>query len=172
MSPEPNTGRRRQLVVAATFVATMTLFGCAEGGGDDARLASSEPAFSAELRLLHATGEADVTFDAGEPITFELKVTNLTDGEQTVNLSDAQRFDLAVSDPSGTGVWQWSNGRVFAQVVTPLRFLPHETREFTAEWNQTDDAGKVVEPADYQASGVVFCGDPGCAAEAVPFGIR
>ena len=149
-------GNARRFSSCALFAAAVcglgiAVVGCNDGAGEV--VTPLRPTFAAELRLLDATGQARVAFRPGEPITLELRVTNLTSEEQTTQHPSAQIYDFAVQGPSGDSIWRWSRDKEFATVVTELHFAPNETRKFTEVWDQTDDAGKPVAPGAYTASG-------------------
>lgn len=141
----------RGLLAVALGGLGVAMLGCSEGA--EAVLTPSRATLAAELRLLDATGRSRVDFGRGEPIMLELRVTNLTSDTQTTRYPTSQTYEFAVKGPSDERVWSWSSGKSFAQVVTELHFAPHETREFTEVWEQTDDAGKLVAPGDYTAWG-------------------
>ncbi len=66
--------------------------------------------------------EVSVTTDKpvyapGEPIRIVFEAVNETDSAATLAFASAQRFDMAIADESGTEVWRWSAGRMFAQML-------------------------------------------------------
>ena len=69
-------------------------------------------------RVLDASLAADkVVYGPSEAIRLTFKVIN--EGESPIRLefTSMQRFDFAIDDASGTELWRWSNGRMFAQAL-------------------------------------------------------
>ena len=56
-------------------------------------------------------------FAPGERIAAELSIFNRSGRPAVLHFPTAQRYDFAVEDKHGTQVWQWSDGRSFAQML-------------------------------------------------------
>jgi hypothetical protein len=98
-------------VAPAVPMAALAAFACAAGSAEGP--AAREP--DRELRLSLSTGEGSPA--AATPIVLELAGTN--DGQATLVLDfpDGQRFDFEVISEDGAVVWQWAEGKFFAQVL-------------------------------------------------------
>jgi hypothetical protein len=138
----------------------------------DSMLGSAQVRFSTELTLLDGSGQPATVFAPGEPVTLELKVTNLSPDSQTVTLPSSRVIDFVVASADGVEQWHWSWHSNFLQVVTPLEFAAGEAREFTLDWAQVTDGGKPLAPGGYRAEGFVPVKEPGLGSTAVSFEIR
>lgn len=89
---------------------------------------------------LHGSLDATASRDA---VAFAFTVRN--DGDRAVELSfpDARTHDV-VALADGAEAWRWSDGRLFAQVVTADTLAPGESVTYDAEW--TDPP-----PGEYEA---------------------
>ncbi len=72
--------------------------------------------------MLESTFGVSVTTDqaiyaVGENIVMELTVFNRTAQSLTFDFRNAQHYDFIIKDAEGTSVWQWAEGRMFAQVL-------------------------------------------------------
>lgn len=108
----------------------------------------------------------------GAPIIFRVSITNLLD--RTVSLSiagvDAPTWDVQVSHPDGTLVWNRLHGAVVGYVGGTLVLAPREAREDTVLWRRHDNDGRSVRAGSYVARGRLFSGMPqGTWTSAVPF---
>lgn len=94
-------------VAPMVLVSALAAFACAAGP------AAGEP--GPELRLSLSTGEESP--EAATPVVLEMTGTN--DGQATLVLDfpDGQRYDFEVISEDGAVVWQWAEGRFFAQVL-------------------------------------------------------
>lgn len=109
MSPRVNASVRA--VAPAVLPLALAAFACASGSAEGP--AAGEP--GRELRLSLSTGEASP--EAATPVVLELTGTN--DGPATLVLDfpDGQRYDFEVISEDGAVVWNWAEGRFFAQVL-------------------------------------------------------
>jgi hypothetical protein len=85
----------------------------------------------------------------GGGMALTLTVTNTESKPVTYQLPSSQAFDFVAFHQKGAEVWRWSQGKVFAQVITPLTIDPAKSRIFTVSW---DTAGR--EPGAYEVEGV------------------
>lgn len=90
------------------------------------------------------------TYRPGETVLFTMTWRNETEEVREYLFPNAQRFDIRITR-NGEKVWQWSDGRLFAQVMTTLILPPGDSRVFKAEWKQVDEDGRPVPPGEYQA---------------------
>lgn len=112
--------------------------------------------FAVALTVQDAGGEITDTFERGETIQFVMTVRNELETQATVEFPTARQSDFIVVR-SGTAdeVWQWSDGRTFAQARSELSFAAGETKTFNVIWNQTSESGVQVRSGTYQARGVL-----------------
>lgn len=87
-----------------------------------------------------------------EPIRFELVVTNTSSQAVNYMFSSGQQFDFWVTRDNKE-VWRWSKGRMFTQEIKFLNLSPGESKTFSAQWDQKDDAGAVVPVGKFVAHG-------------------
>ena len=88
----------------------------------------------------------------GETVAIALQLKNEGATTREYSFSTAQRFDLIV-ERDGAKVWQWSDDRLFAQVLSTLAVRPGDSRLFKAEWGQVDAQGRPVPPGTYRIRG-------------------
>jgi len=200
--PLPLARRPRVPSLLALAVALLTLpgGGCvasekdAGGAAEEADVSMAPGGLETRVTLRRAAGDAAHSFRAGEPITVIVTLHNRATVPQSLTLPTSQTHDCIIyrgarsceggGTPAGGGgdgrpaesaraaVWRYSQGRMFAQMLTELTLAPGESRSFTTTWNQTDARGDPVPPGDYQVVGLVPGGAPGCRAEPVGFTIR
>lgn len=85
----------------------------------------------------------------GETVDVTLVLQNEGATTREYHFSTAQRFDLLV-EKGGRKVWQWSDDRLFAQVLSTLVIRPGDSRLFKAEWNGKGPDGQPVPPGTYK----------------------
>ncbi|SDQ35227.1 BsuPI-related putative proteinase inhibitor [Natronobacterium texcoconense] len=84
---------------------------------------------------LEGTLEADVsTSGIDDAVTFEFTVTNTGSSAAELQFPDAAKAEFVVED-EGREVWRFSDGRMFAQVVSSERLAPDESATYEAEWS-------------------------------------
>ncbi|MCG8468624.1 MAG: BsuPI-related putative proteinase inhibitor [Gemmatimonadetes bacterium] len=76
----------------------------------------------------------------GEPLTFELTVTNQGSADLAIHFSNGQRYDFEVVAEDGTRAWLWSDGRFFTMALGREVLSPGET----LRWSETLDEGLAV----------------------------
>lgn len=84
----------------------------------------------------------------GEAVKMTLTLVNEGEQVREYRFGSTQRFDVVV-ERDGQKVWQWSDGRMFAQVLTALMIAPGDSRVFVAEWGQKDAKGRQVAAGKY-----------------------
>lgn len=110
MSPRVNTSVRT--VAPVVVLPALAAFACAAAGSAKGP-AAGEP--GRELRLSLSTGEAPP--EAAAPVVLELTGTNDGQAALVLDFPDGQRYDFEVISEEGAVVWQWAEGRFFAQVL-------------------------------------------------------
>lgn len=156
----------------ATGLALVLLgLGPAPGCAEDEPVRGQDADFDVRLTLAEAETDARV-FARGQPVTLVLAVRNTGEVERTLELPSAQTCEFAVSTAKGESLWRWSHGRMFAQVLTSLRFEPGETKTYRASWDQKDAQGRMAPPGDYRAEAWVVGQPPGTVATPVGFTIE
>lgn len=104
----------------------------------------SQP-INCELELNPIEGECELV----------LKVTNSSSEELTLEFSSGQKYDFIVKDPKGENIWQWSEAKMFMQMVEQLNIVPDGERIFTEKWQYTDKNGIAVQPGIYIVQGIL-----------------
>ncbi|WP_366923570.1 BsuPI-related putative proteinase inhibitor [Metallumcola ferriviriculae] len=87
----------------------------------------------------------------GQSVRLLLVKINITSRPITLTYNTSQRFDFFVRRGlSGPIIWQWSEDRVFTQVVQRITLQPGESQIFRATWNQETNEGRQVTPGVYR----------------------
>ena len=122
------------------------------GGPGEAGASEAAPRFEARLELEAADGAARTTFAVGQPVVLALRVRNTSEAARSLELPSAQLYDFAVF-ADGREVWRWSRGRMFAQMLTQLRFEPGEEKVWRETLGPTAGADTPLSPGRYRAEG-------------------
>ncbi|MEA3313029.1 MAG: S-layer homology domain-containing protein, partial [Caldisericota bacterium] len=89
----------------------------------------------------------------GEPVKITYTITNNSDSPLRFTFNTSQIYDFSIVNyGQGTLVYRWSKGKTFAQVITYLEIPAYSNKEFTAVWNQKNNAGKAVTVGGYKVS--------------------
>lgn len=100
--------------------------------------------------ILYVFSTNQMLYQRGQPVQLQLVKTNISNRPITLTYNTAQRFDFFVRrGTAGPVVWQWSRGRVFAQVVQRVTLAPGQSQVFTATWDQRTNEGNRVQPGLY-----------------------
>lgn len=93
-------------------------------------------------------------YSQGETVNLTFSVSNV--GRDTIPLTfgSTQQYDFSAS-VSGSLVWRWSQGRVFAPVILPGRLAPGQTITYRESWNQKSNSGFQVPPGSYVMQGIL-----------------
>jgi hypothetical protein len=78
---------------------------------------------------------ARASYPRGSTVVLHFTVKNTTSSMLHYDFSTAQQFDVTVTDPNGVEVWKWSQGRMYAQVLTAIDLRPGESKGYSATWN-------------------------------------
>lgn len=70
----------------------------------------------------------------GDAVRFEFTVTNAGDEPVEFQFSDACEADFAVLD-DGEEIWRFSDGRMFAQMLSTETLDPGESTTYGGEWS-------------------------------------
>jgi hypothetical protein len=81
---------------------------------------------------------------APDEVRLAFHVTNTSAVPVEFTFPTSQRYDFMVEGPGGARLWQWSEGRAFAQVVTQARLEPGETWSMEAVWQSGARAGEHI----------------------------
>ena len=134
----------------------MWLSGAAEALGPDGERATRAggPAlpFEARLELESADGAARSGFAVGLPIVLALHVRNASDAARSLELPSSQLYDFAIF-AGDRELWRWSRGRMFAQMLTELRFEPGEEKVWRESFAPPEGAAAPLPPGRYRAEG-------------------
>lgn len=122
--------------------------------------------FVTSMAVENANGIPTTSFASGESIQFVLSVRNRTDMPQTITSQVCvSQFDTAVVTAGTANVV--FNGPVPGMQCmaisldgVPMSFAANETKTFTVIWNQTDLAGGLAVPGNYEVMGGVVCWNP------------
>lgn len=76
-----------------------------------------------------------ITVAASEPITLYYRTT--------------QRYEIVITDSQGNEVWRWSKDKGFGQVLEEVSLEENEFLIFNESWDQRDNNGQPVPPANY-----------------------
>ncbi|WP_049923990.1 BsuPI-related putative proteinase inhibitor [Halopiger djelfimassiliensis] len=88
-------------------------------------------------------GTLETTGDATGPVTFQFTVTNTGAEPIELEFTDACKAEFVVED-DGTEIWRFTEGRMFAQVMSSKTLDPDESLTVDAEWADPD-------PGEYDA---------------------
>ncbi len=91
--------------------------------------------------------ESDV-FVAGDEITFELHVVNVTAGE--VSYQATPPVNSFVVKQEADEIWSQHNGMMFMQAITTGKIAPAEALIFTAKWFGKDNDDALLQSGRYQ----------------------
>ncbi len=130
-------------------------------GGTD----GSGATFVCRLVIFNSSGVRTSDFVFGEPMRFELEITNMSPRTVHVQFDDAQLYDFVALDTGTRRVrWQWSDDQAFAQAAQEQTFAPGATKTFSVTWSGQLADGSQLPAGNYQARGVMvfdaFFGDP------------
>ena len=155
------------------ILLTLLLFSaCGQQGPKGEVPRETMPEFETVLTLQGTDGRESDEFERNEAITMTITIRNMTNAEKTLSLPTTQTYDCVVSDPDGREIWRWSDGRMFAQILTEMRFAPGEEKRFAEAWDQVRSDGTNAAPGRYEAVGTIPAGIPGTTSVPFPFSIR
>ena len=100
-------------------------------------------------------GTLDVSVGA-DAVGFAFTVENAGDEDRELQFSDSQTFDVVVEE-DGEAVWRYSEGMMFAQMLSTETLPAGDSETFEAEWE--DPA-----PGDYEARATLEATNADCEA--------
>lgn len=89
------------------------------------------------------------SYSLGESMTIVLTITNITNSYKELTFHNAQVYNYIVCK-EGKIIYNWALGRMFADVITTLKFSPNETKSYLEKWNMKDNAGNTVKEGVYK----------------------
>ncbi|MCL6471463.1 MAG: hypothetical protein K6T91_01415 [Firmicutes bacterium] len=151
------------VAIAAILLGSLFILGCSASGDSPAEKNNvRESASKGESILVGNTktekliGNLKITasipsaqIKPGEILRLSLSVRNIGSELQKLSFNSSQKFDVRIEDSSGGRVWQWSDGRMFAQLLESITLEPGKSVSFTVQWPLTDTGGKAVAPGNY-----------------------
>ena len=146
---DPRLGLMRRLAALLLAFALGPLPAGAGGEAGDAGVR----ALDVRLELLDAGGAERRAFRTAESITLRITLANSGATAQRLEFSSARTHDAIVRAAGGREVWRWSQGRMFAQMLSELILAPGESRELTLRWDPTGSEGGA--PGDYVAVALI-----------------
>lgn len=96
--------------------------------------------------LLYIFGTPRAAYRQGEPIPLFLIKTNISGRTLRLFYPTAQRFEFEAVNVNGRVIWNYSAGRVFAQVTETVVLEPGESQTFRFTWDQRNNQGNQVQP--------------------------
>jgi hypothetical protein len=104
---------------------------------------------------VHVTvGLNEGSYAIGEPMIMKLTARNTTGRMLRLTFPTAQRFDFIVRQGKQV-IWQWSNGKMFAQVIGRLSVGPGDSVSYEYRWDQKLSDGSNPDLGPYTIQGVL-----------------
>jgi hypothetical protein len=141
------------LVVAALLLASWGGGGGGRGSRGEAAGGSGPDSLTASISLNEGG------YAMGEPIVMTLEVVNPTDRSIRLTFPSAQRYDFVVKQAKAT-IWQYSGGRMFAQVLGRYDLAPGDTMAYKYTWDQTGADGTKPRLGAYTVEGMLMISPP------------
>jgi hypothetical protein len=142
------------LVSALAFAALIvSCGGRGKGSGEAAADAARSDSLAATVNL-NEGGYAML-----EPIVMTLEVANTTGRTVHLTFPTAQRYDFVVKKGKET-IWQWSEGRMFAQFLGRYELAPGDAITYRHVWDQTKADGTKPGLGAYTVEGILMIAPP------------
>ena len=149
--------RTRALVyLAGCVLASTACSSSGDSGGSRFRPGSGVCGqFSSELRVEDKFSQESTLFAPGEPIVFNLRITNNDDSPAMLGYDGCPFVRFVVSDSSNEGVFDnVPDGTACTLQLRTVDYASRETKEFPLEWNQVgSDPGTQVPAGQYTVNG-------------------
>lgn len=85
---------------------------------------------------------------------FTLVIQNISNNPITLCFTSSKKFDFVVSQ-SGSEVWRWSSGRMFAQVILDQVIDFGGSIRFTEVWDYKGNSGDRLPAGEYDLTGIL-----------------
>ncbi len=89
------------------------------------------------------------SYGLSESVTIILTITNMTNSYRELTFNTAQVYNYIIYKDS-KAIYNWALGRMFADVITTLKFSPNETKSYLEKWDMKDNAGSMVKEGVYK----------------------
>ncbi|MFQ5579947.1 MAG: BsuPI-related putative proteinase inhibitor [Nitrospiria bacterium] len=113
------------------------------------------PGAGVGLQVSLSTDQA--AYRPGDQVRFSLTLTNSGETDIILSFRSSQQADFVILREEKE-IWRWSDGRMFAQVLTQIKLRPGERREIQATWDQKGPEGKEPPFGSYEAVGELLPG--------------
>ena len=97
--------------------------------------------------------ETDKTvYKLGETVNITFTISNESNVFQKLTFNTAQTYDFVIFNitKNDLGFYRWSQGKMFAQVITEINLEPDEVKIFKEQWNQKSNSGSPVSVGTYR----------------------
>jgi len=97
--------------------------------------------------------ETDKTvYKLGEIVNITFTISNESNTPQKLIFNTAQIYDFVIFNiaKNDLGFYRWSQGKMFAQVITEINLEPNEVKTFKEQWNQKSNSGSPVSVGTYR----------------------
>ena len=108
------------------------------------------PGFRAVLVVADRMSQPETVFNANEPITFELEITNTQNAPATLTAgSSCTAVVFEVEDSAGRRQWGSADNIACIQALQPKVYQPLEAATESDRWDQRSSDGSLVSPGTY-----------------------
>ena len=87
-------------------------------------------------------------------IRFTLVIQNISNEPVTLCFTSSKKYDFVISQ-SGSEIWRWSSGRMFAQVMLDQVIDSGKRIRFTEVWNYKGLSGRRLPAGEYDLTGIL-----------------
>jgi hypothetical protein len=81
-------------------------------------------------------------------VTLRLVLHNRSGAPQRLQFPSAHTYDVRIAEPGGREIWRWSQGRMFARVLTEVVVEAGGSPEYRVRWSQTTSEGGTLKVHD------------------------
>jgi hypothetical protein len=129
----------------------LALIACSNGSDSSGRGAGVCGTFTSELRVEDKFSQESATFARGEPIAFDMRITNNSDSPAALGYDGCPSTRFVVLGARNRKVFDnMPEGTACAMLLRTIDYAPRETRQFELEWNQAgSDESSLVPPGPY-----------------------
>lgn len=90
-----------------------------------------------------------ISYNQDETVRILFTITNNSDSNINLTFNSSQIYNFIIYQ-GNKAIYNWSQGRFFADVITYLKFQPGETKAFSEKWDMKDNSGKKVGDGVYK----------------------